>query len=737
MKHTISTLRKTFVRQNDSSDCGVACLCSLVRYYGGDASVEHIRELSGTTSQGTTMLGLKQAAGHLGLEAAGFEQAEIQHLVEHGQPVILHVLLDGQLEHYIIWYGKKAHEMNLLGDPAGGIITMSDEELYRIWISRKLLILFPTGNFRKIEQEKARQWMWITGLLKEDTGLFSAIVMTGIVSAILGVLMNIFFQKLIDDFLPAGARTHVSAGVGLLIFLLLVKVGIDGLRLQLQLYQSRCFNNRLTGLFFDSLLHMPKRFYDSRKTGDMVIRLNDSGRIQRFVSQLAGTTIVDALITLVSLGVLTYYSWRTGLGLIIALPLFFALVYRYRHSIVSAQRTAMEASAQNESNYISTLQGIRAIQSFNRQDMFEKRNRLIYGNLQNALYGLGIVQRNLNINASVANVVILCGVLAYSCWQVLEGDLKVGEMIAVTGLTANVLPLIAGLALLTVPFHEARIAFDRMDEYMSLPVEPRQTKSRIMGHEPILQSIHVQDLSFAFPGRAPLWKGVSMHIRRGEITGFIAGSGKGKSTLLQVLEGFFKPAGGRIILNEITDLATLPLEERRELIACVPQEVDIFPGTVLENIVMFKKGSKAYELGVTKEDDCFFNQNCFFSFYNTLPQGLNTIVGEQGTKLSGGQKQWVGLMRALIRKPQLLLLDEATSSMDIENEGNVLRLLMELKPDIAVLFVTHRLHLLPRICNRIFVLDAKQGLISGSHDSLLETDNLYSRFWSCNFVEKG
>ncbi|WP_232780464.1 cysteine peptidase family C39 domain-containing protein [Capnocytophaga cynodegmi] len=186
-------ITKTFVLQHDQSDCGVACLLSLIRYYGGNNSLEKLREISGTTRQGTTLLGLYQAANQLGFLAEGNE-ADTQALIDHGEPVILHVVIEERLQHYVICYGYQNGKF-LIGDPAKGINELSPNELDKIWISKTCLVLSPTETFQKEEITKKSQRNWFYGLIKEDVKLLVISSLLGVVIAVFGFGNGCFFAK--------------------------------------------------------------------------------------------------------------------------------------------------------------------------------------------------------------------------------------------------------------------------------------------------------------------------------------------------------------------------------------------------------------------------------------------------------------------------------------------------------------------------------------------------------------
>lgn len=300
-------IEKTHTLQLDQSDCGVACLMSLIKLNGGTNSIEKLRELSGTTKQGTTMLGLYQVANKIGFTAEGCE-ADIQALIDHKQPVILHVVIQEQLQHYVVCYEYDSDKGFLIGDPAKGIYYLSADELDKIWVSKSCLTLEVNEHFIKAETEKHSQKKWFLNLLKEDYKLLWISVLLGVFVAGLGLAMSLFSQKLIDDILPSNNIKKLVSGIGLLTVLLLARVGIASLREFFLLQQSKDFNNRINTNFFSSLLQLPKPFFDTRKIGELVARLNDTQRVQRVIKMLASSLIIDILVSIISMVFLFMYS---------------------------------------------------------------------------------------------------------------------------------------------------------------------------------------------------------------------------------------------------------------------------------------------------------------------------------------------------------------------------------------------------------------------------------------------
>ena len=378
----------------------------------------------------------------------------------------------------------------------------------------------------------------------------------------------------------------------------------------------------------------------------------------------------------------------------------------------------MSSYAMSEANYISTLQGIEPIKNYNKQELFSTSNNLIYGKYQDAVFSFGKIQIKLGFIANSFGVIFLLGVLLFSSHQVLANHLKVGELMAILGLCSTLLPSIANLALISIPINEAKIAFERMFEFTGLT--PELDKNAINLYK--FEALRLENVLFRFAGRSPLLKNISFEVKKGEVIAIMGENGCGKSTLTQIISKNYEVESGEMFINEDHQFHNISYESWRRIIGIVPQQPHIFNGTVIENIC-FEDAAKSPE-----KVNQFLNQFGFIDFINSLPQSYMTIVGEEGINLSGGQKQMIALARALYHKPQLLILDEATASMDRKSEEFVLKLLSKIKTEMGIIFITHRLHILKRFCDRIYIIENGTTLKNGTHETLLETENIYSHY---------
>lgn len=263
---------------------------------------------------------------------------------------------------------------------------------------------------------------------------------------------------------------------------------------------------------------------------------------------------------------------------------------------------------------------------------------------------------------------------------------------AIIGIASSLLGSITNLALASIPIQEARVAFDRMFEYSSLEKEKSEGESVSE-----LNFVEIKNLDFRFNGRSRLLNNVSMKLEKGKIVCLLGESGSGKTTLTEILQKNYSPENGNVIVNDETDLQDVSLDDWRNLISVVPQNIQLFNGNVLENIILDDKLDEQKLQSVISLG--------FDKFINSLPQGFVTLVGEEGINLSGGQRQLLGWMRALYHNPKFLILDEPTSSLDLMNRNFIYNLIQKLKSEAIIFIISHHSEDVSKIADEIFVLE--------------------------------
>lgn len=652
-------LCKHFTLQKDQSDCGVACLQNIIRYHGGEISLENLRELSGTDKQGTSLLGLYQCAAQIGFDGQGAEAEGLQNLKEVKHPCILHLTIDNKLMHYVVYYPlssmqwpqrnrkepqteenihDKKEEVFLIGDPGKGIVEYDGSKLAKEWKTKSCLLLIPTERLQKIRSIKKNKWQWFKSVLKEDIELLWLAAFLGAIMAVLNLSTALFSQQLLDKILPHSQYTKLILGIILLTILLVAKSGMGYVRSFLLIKQAYQFNIRLTGGFYQSLLHLKKAFFDNRKTGDLMI-----------------------------------------------------------------------AHASNESNYVDTIKGIGSIKVMNKEILFSKLGITIFTGFQETIFQLGKTKMRFNLLAECVGVFFLTGIILWSSILVLHHVLTIGAMMAVLQMATIVMHATTSISLTNIQLQEAKVAFDRMYEFSSLKpeYEINQIEAQEANQLEEFKNLTLRSLSFRFPGRKALLQNVSFEVKKHEITVIVGESGQGKSTLFQILQKMYGFENGDITANRYP-FQNIDIITWRKIVGVVPQDITLFSGTVLDNILMEQQSEN-----IKTVSECC-EEYGLHQYFLRLPLQYATPVGEGGINLSGGQKQLVALARCLYRNPQLLLLDEPTSAMDKKTEQFVLELLLSLKARKSMLIISHR-DSITNIADNIYTLE--EGIIKNMKSS--------------------
>lgn len=675
--------KKYFVQQHDEKDCGSACLLSIAKYYGRDYNLEYLKEISGTTSKGTTFLGLIQASTKIGLEATAY-QAGIQDLGDVAEPFILHVEVNQHIQHYVVCLGR-LDEKYVIMDPAFGTSLYTQQELLDIWKKGYVLIIKKTPDFKSSRTKSSPHLRWLLGVMNEDSSFYISAVFLGVLIALLNMATLVFIEKLIDVILPSKDIFLLFKSFiiwGLLLVTVILIVYVRSLILVKQAYR---FNTRVVHFFFKKLLVMPKVFFDSKKQGDMISRMNDTERLQENIKTIIADSLIECFVIIISLVFLSFYSLQAATIVLLAAPVLLACAFLYNEKIKKTQHLMFGNRALTESNYIDTISGIETIKSFSREAFFTEKNKTIYVKFQDALLQLFKKSISQNLMIELSGTLLGVSAVIFALLQVVENTIQVGDLIAIISLSTIAIEAIKNVVQLNFDIIESKVATERMFDFVERSDEKesfRQVSKKLIPEK--IDSLSMKDLSFSYPGQASLIDQGDLIARRGEITFLKGPSGKGKSTLAQLFLKFYEPSSGEILLNDTISLQVINQSLWRKTIAYLPQDIKIFNGSLSFNI--------ALDDTIKKEEVIEFCRkwNIFDSFFTRFYESYETLLGEEGVHPSGGEKQIIGVARALFKEPKILILDEPTSSLDKEAQDQLMSLFETLKQDMIILFITHK-----------------------------------------------
>ena len=672
-------LQKVFVQQQNQSWCGLACLSSICKYYGGEITQEKLVNISGTNVGGTTLLGLYQAANSIGLVAEGLA-GNIEELKKIEHPAILHFTLEDGLLHYVVYFGHDGVAHKII-DPAKGYTLLSDEELTALWKTKTLLLTKKGADFKELKDVHSAKREWLKQLVTPDKTILTVIVVLSFVVSVLGISLSLFSQKLVDDILPSGDISRLIVGTTVLAILLLSSNAIGYYRVILASRQSRDFSNRIVGDFYNMVLYLPKKFFDSLKVGEVTARLNDASRIQRTINYLSGSFVVDVLTLLVVTVIMFLYWWMTGVIAVVGSVLFAYFFLINAKKIVEKQKSVMVNYAQSESYFFDSVQGLDAIKGSSKEDVFSGRGKGTYAVLQHSVFDLSIFSNKVSLWAKNIAVMTTVLIIVFGSYGVMTELISLGELMVIMSFGSIIIGSTSSLMTAYFTYQESKVAYNRLHEFMSVEgetlIEPDKEEAARD-----LQTLRFESVSFRYTGRPLLLKNISFTAEKGKLTVLLGEIGSGKSTLLNILIRLYPIETGSISVNGHS-IENYGLKDWRSRVGLMPQNIKIFNATLIENICLeateesvAKAIKLCNDLGVTK-------------YFENLPLSYLTKVGEDGLNLSGGQRQLVGLCRALLSDPQILLLDEPTNNMDQSSRELLWSIISELKKDIICLVVTH------------------------------------------------
>ncbi|EHK2389732.1 peptidase domain-containing ABC transporter (plasmid) [Clostridium perfringens] len=707
------------IKQHDYKDCGCACLATICRQYGLKYPISKIREVASTDKLGTSALGVIQAAEKLGFSAKGVKANKPEDIFgEIPLPAIAHVVIDKTMLHYVVIHKISEKEI-IVADPGKGIVKYKPNEFFNIWTG-VLLIMTPTSSFNKGNEVKG-VFTRFFDLLKPQKGLLFNIFLASILVTVFGILGSFYFKFLLDDIVPNNLRESLTVFSIGFILLAIFKVITEAFRTQLLIHLGQRLDIPLMLGYYDHVINLPMNFFGTREVGEIISRFNDASKIRQAISGIALTMMIDVFMVLIG-GFILYYQSPLLFGItIVPLVLYGIIVFTFKSNIEKVNRETMEGNAKLTSYLVESLNGIETIKAFNaeREVNLETEKRFIkfikaifkneyINNIQMSLKSL--------VKGVFAIVILWIGTI-----QVLNGKISFGELLTFNALLAYFLNPIENIINLQPTLQTAVVAAERLSEILDLSLEKAEDEHKKINPNSLNGKIEFKNVNFRYGTRQLILKNINMTINKGERIALVGESGSGKTTIAKLLLNFYQCENGEIIVNDY-NLLDINVEVLRDKIAYISQETFLFNGTILENL-MLGNPYLTYEEII---EACKKAQ--IHDFINSLPLRYNTLVEENGSNFSGGQKQRLSIARAILRKPEILIMDEATSNLDSITEKAIEKTIHEFSDGMITIIIAHRLSTIMR-CDNIYILEKGEIKEQGNHEELLEKQGRYYELW--------
>lgn len=692
-------------------DTGLLCLLLIARVYDLPADGAQLRHQFGEAGSPLSDRDLLRAARHLGLKA-GLVRTTWAKLAGMPLPAVAK-RKDGR---YLV-LAKVEGDKVLVQDPRVGrphILGRADFE--RDWSGEVLLF---TKRAQLRPQDLPFDFTWFLPAIVKYRRLLSEVLLASCFLQLFGLLTPLFTQVVIDKVLVHKGFTtlHVLA-IGM-VAVALFDATLGGLRTYLFAHTTNRIDVALGAQLFRHILALPLAYFEARRVGDTVARVRELEHIRQFLTSNAVTVVLDLLFTVVFLVVMGVYSSRLTLVVLGSMPLYAVLSMVITPMIRARLNEKFTRGAENQAFLVEAISGMQTVKALAVEPPLQRRwDEQLAGYVRASFRATSLITVTSQIAAFIQKVTTIA-VLWTGAYLVIAGDLSIGQLIAFNMLSSQVTGPLLRIVNLWQDFQQVGISVQRLGDVLNTRPEPsyhpgRTTLPRVAG------SIVFQGVTFRYrPDGPAVLRQVSFAVEPGQVIGLVGRSGSGKSTIAKLIQRLYVPERGRVLVDGV-DLAQVDPAWLRRQVGVVLQENVLFHRSVRDNLALtnpalsMDRVIEAAKLAGAHE------------FLLELPEGYDTLVGEQGCTLSGGQRQRLAIARALVANPRILIFDEATSALDYESEAMIQQNMAQICKGRTVILIAHRLSTV-RPAHTIYVLDKGELVEAGTHDDLVKQNGVYAR----------
>jgi subfamily B ATP-binding cassette protein HlyB/CyaB len=705
-------------------------LCAIARLHHVAADPATLAHQLGLSSNDPLAVDdLLHAAKHLGLKAKR-STTTVERLALTPLPALALMRTEDESLRVVILAQCDGQRV-LLQDPAASAgnsrPTIEPLEVFAGQWTGELILITSRAS---LAGELARfDFSWFIPSLVKHRKLLGEVLFISFMLQLFALVSPLFFQVVMDKVLVHKGLTTLDVLVIGLLCIVVFESVLTVLRSYVFSHTTSRIDVELGARLFRHLMALPLAYFQARRVGDSVARVRELENIRSFLTGNALTVVMDVCFSIVFIAIMFFYSVPLTLIVLVSLPLYFGLSLMVVPVLRKRLDVKFARGAENQALLVETVTGIQTVKATALEPAFARRWDKQLAAYVSASFKTQNLASVANEGVNLIGKLVNAATLWYGAHLVMNNELTVGQFVAFNMFAGRVAQPIMRMAQLWTNFQQTGISMARLGDILNTRTEVPPTSAAQL--PPVKGRITLDNVVFRYrPEAAPVLNGVGLEVRPGEVIGIVGRSGSGKSTLTKLVQRLYVPEQGRLLVDGI-DISLIDAAQLRRQVGVVLQENLLFNRSVRENIAIT---DPAVPIETVVRVAQLAGAHDFIS---ELPEGYDTLVGEQGGSLSGGQRQRIAIARALFANPRILIFDEATSALDYESEAIIQRNMASICQGRTVLIIAHRLSAV-RNAHRIIVLEKGKIVEAGPHDALInKPQGLYAHLWKMQGGQAG